>query len=50
MSKRIPVGIRTCVTAPAVGCSVREACPFDDSTPRVRIYALHELYKLRQRG
>ncbi|QLO43638.1 DUF1722 domain-containing protein [Citrobacter freundii] len=49
MSKRIPVGIHTCVTAPAVGCSAREVCPFDDST-LVRIYALHELYKLHQRG
>ena len=43
MSKRIPVGIRACLVAEASDNSL-----FDENT-LIRIYALHELHRLRQR-
>lgn len=43
MSTRIPVGIRTCLTTEA-----SEAPQFDENT-LIRVYALHELHRLRQR-
>ncbi|MDQ2228658.1 DUF1722 domain-containing protein [Citrobacter portucalensis] len=43
MSTRIPVGIHTCLTTEA-----SEAPQFDENT-LIRVYALHELHRLRQR-
>lgn len=44
MSKRVPVGVRACLTAEA-----NDKFLFDENT-LVRIYALHELHRLRQSG
>lgn len=44
MSKRISVGIRACLTTEA-----NDKFLFDENT-LVRIYALHELHRLRQSG